>query len=50
MQTAWPIGAPSELLYTPFWETVGYGLPEDIGRQLGLNICKSIFVTLDRIF
>ncbi|KAL0035770.1 hypothetical protein WJX77_002100 [Trebouxia sp. C0004] len=38
---AWPTGAPTELLYTPFWETVGYGLPEDIGRQLGLNISKS---------
>jgi len=50
VQTAWPTGAPTELLYTPFWETVGYGLPEDIGRQLGLDISKSRFVPLDRIF
>jgi len=50
VQTPWPTGPPTELLYTPFWETVGYGLPEDIGRQLGLNISKSRFVPLDRIF
>ncbi|KAL0035830.1 hypothetical protein WJX77_004656 [Trebouxia sp. C0004] len=33
--------SPTELLYTPFWATVGYGLPELIGRQLGLNISES---------
>ncbi|DBA88244.1 TPA: hypothetical protein ACH3X1_016599 [Trebouxia sp. C0004] len=34
-------GSPPELLYTPFWAKVGYGLPEVIGRQLGLNISES---------
>ena len=41
LQTPWPTGSPTELLYTPFWATVGYGLPEVIGRQLGLNISES---------
>ncbi|KAL0032436.1 hypothetical protein WJX77_000530 [Trebouxia sp. C0004] len=41
LQTPWPTGSPTELLYTPFWSTVGYGLPELIGRQLGLNISES---------
>jgi len=50
VQTPWPTGPPTEFLYTPFWETVGYGLPEVIGRQLGLNISESRFVPLDIIF
>ncbi|DBB07141.1 TPA: hypothetical protein ACH3X1_011712 [Trebouxia sp. C0004] len=41
LQTPWPTGSPTELLYTPFWATVGYGLPEVIGRQLGLNVSES---------
>ncbi len=46
LQTPWPAGPPSEFLYTPFWATVGYGLPEFIGRQLGLNISESRCVAL----
>ncbi|KAL0029368.1 hypothetical protein WJX77_002499 [Trebouxia sp. C0004] len=41
LSTPWPTGSPTELLYTPFWATVGYGLPEVIGRQLGLNVSES---------
>ncbi len=46
LQRPWPTGPPSEFLYTPFWATVGYGLPEVIGRQLGLNITECRFVAL----
>ncbi len=49
LQTPWPTGSPTELLYTPFWATVGYGLPELIGRQLGLNISESRCVALGRV-
>jgi len=49
LQTPWPTGPPSELLYTPFWATVGYGLPEVIGCQLGLNISESGCVALGRV-
>ena len=41
VQAAWPTGSASERLYTPFWNRVGYGLPELIGRQLGLNVSES---------
>ena len=50
LQTPWPTGSPTELLYTPFWATVGYGLPEVIGRQLGLNISESRCVATVRSF
>ena len=49
LQTPWPTGSPTQLLYTPFWASVGYGLPELIGRQLGLNICESRCVALGRV-
>ncbi len=48
LQTPWPTGSPTELLYTPFWSTVGYGLPEFIGRRLGLNISENRCVALGR--
>ena len=28
LQTLWPLGEPNEALYTSFWDSVGYGLPE----------------------
>ncbi|KAK9811323.1 hypothetical protein WJX72_001847 [[Myrmecia] bisecta] len=28
---------PSEVVYTPFWDSVGYGLPEFAGRLLNFN-------------
>ena len=49
LQTPWLTGSPTELLYTPFWATVGYGLPEVIGRQLGLNISESRCVATARV-
>ncbi len=49
LQTPWPTGSPTELLYTPFWAAVGYGLPEVIGRQLGLNISQSRCVALVQV-
>ena len=48
LQTPWPAGSPTELLYTPFWATVGYGLPEVIDRELGLTVSESRCVATAR--
>ena len=46
VQARWPTGPATEFLYTPFWDKVSYGLPELIGRQLGLNVSESRCVDL----
>ena len=46
LQKPWPTGPASVFLYTPLWATVGYGFPEAIGRQLGLNIMQCRIVAL----
>ncbi len=37
----WPTGPATELLYTPFWDFVGYNFPEVFGRRLQLSISES---------
>ncbi|CAL8466425.1 g5961 [Coccomyxa elongata] len=37
LRKPWPLGKPSEILYTSFWDAVGYGLPEFAGRLLGFD-------------
>jgi hypothetical protein len=34
LTAAWPAGTPSELLYTPYWNAIGYDLPEYAGKML----------------
>ena len=36
LQASWPTGTPTELLLTPFWDTVGYRLPEFAAGHLGI--------------
>ena len=38
LHAPWPTGTPSELLYTPFWATVGLGLPEFASSILGFDV------------
>lgn len=38
LHAPWPTGMPSELLYTPFWATVGLGLPEFASSILGFDV------------
>jgi hypothetical protein len=34
LDASWPSGMPSELLYTPYWNAIGYDLPEYAGKML----------------
>ncbi len=41
LQTPWPSGSPTELLLTPFWEAVGYKLPEFAAGHLGIAVSEN---------
>ena len=34
LKSAWPSGTPSELLYTSYWSSIGFDLPEFAGKLL----------------
>jgi len=36
-----PLGRPTELYYTPFWQAVGFGLPEFICQLLSVPLDSS---------
>jgi len=37
-----PLGRPTELYYTPFWQAIGFGLPEFICQLLGVPLDSSM--------
>lgn len=37
LRKPWPDGKPNEQLYTGFWDSVGYGLPEFAGKMLDFD-------------
>ncbi|DBA94012.1 TPA: hypothetical protein ACH3X1_001664 [Trebouxia sp. C0004] len=41
LQTSWPTGTPTELLLTPFWDTVGYKMPEFAAGHLGMAVSQN---------
>ena len=41
LQASWPNGTPTELLLTPFWDTVGYKLPEFAAGHLGMPVSEN---------
>lgn len=41
LSAMWPKGTPSELTYSPFWDIVGYGLPEFAGHFLNENFVQN---------
>ena len=44
LRKPWPDGPPSELLYSGFWDSVGYGLPEFAGKMLDFDAIVSRWV------
>ncbi len=44
LQTSWPTGSPTKLLLTPFWEAVGYKLPEFAAGHLGIAVSENRLV------
>ena len=44
LKTIEPRGSPTELLFTPFWTSVGMGLPERASSILGFDIIINRFV------
>jgi len=41
LQALWPTGTPTELLLIPFWDTVGYKLPEFAAGPLGIAVSEN---------
>lgn len=41
LQAPWPTGTPTELLLTPFWDTVGYKMPEFAAKHLGMAVSQN---------
>ena len=46
LQASWPTGSPTELLLTPFWDTVGYKLPEFAAGHLGIAVSENRLVVV----
>ena len=45
----WPLGTPSELLYTPFWDSVGFQFPEFAGRIVGVSLVENRYVLFKQL-
>ncbi len=41
LSVPFPLGRATELYHTPFWQAVGFGLPELMGRLLGVPLDSS---------
>lgn len=41
LQASWPTGTPTEFLLAPFWDTVGYRLPEFAAGTLGIAVSQN---------
>ena len=41
-QYPFPLGRPTQLYYTPFWQAIGFGLPEFICQLLGVPLDSSM--------
>lgn len=37
LRATWPSGTPSQLLYTPYWNDVGWALPKAVADLLEVN-------------
>ena len=46
----WPLGTPSELLYTPFWDSVGFQFPKFAGRVVGVSLVENRYVLFKQLF